>query len=111
METLTGRAGGAAALALLLASGAAASDKEAVLMDKLRARIEAVDRGLDGVLGVAVKDLTTGATVAVREHEVFPQASSIKLALLYELYRQAEEGRLELGETTRPALPRVTGSG
>ncbi|HVR72581.1 MAG TPA: serine hydrolase, partial [Vicinamibacteria bacterium] len=70
-----------------------------------------VDRGLDGVLGVAVKDLTTGATVAVREHEVFPQASSIKLAVLYELYRQAEEGRLELGETTRPALPRVTGGG
>ena len=32
-------------------------------MDKLRARIDAVDRGLDGVLGVAVKDLKSGATV------------------------------------------------
>jgi beta-lactamase class A len=111
METLI-RLAGAAALAVLLAPRATtAGDKDAVLLDKLRARIEAVDRDLDGVLGVAVKDLKTGATLAVRPDEVFPQASSIKLAILYELYRQAEEGRLDLAETTRPALPRVGGGG
>jgi len=63
------------------------------------------------VLGVAVKDLKSGATIAVRADEVFPQASSIKLAVLYELFRQAEEGRLDLAETTRPGLPRVGGGG
>lgn len=112
METLT-RVVPAVVLALLCASApaTAAEDKAAVLMDKLRARIEAVDRGLDGVLGVAVKDLTTGATITVRPDVVFPQASSIKLAVLYELYRQAEEGRLDLQETTRPPLPRVAGGG
>lgn len=91
--------------------GAGPAGKEAVLWEKLRARIEAIDKGLDGILGLAVKDLKTGATLEVRPHEVFPQASSIKLAVLYELYRQAEEGRIDLGEVTRPALPRVGGGG
>ena len=31
--------------------------------------------------------------------------------MLYELYRQAEEGRIDLAETTRPSLPRVGGGG
>jgi beta-lactamase class A len=111
MEALARRALGATFVLLAFSSGAAAGDKESVLMDKLRARIDAVDRGLDGVLGVAVKDLKSGATLAVRADEVFPQASSIKLAVLYELFRQAEEGRLDLAETTRPGLPRVGGGG
>jgi beta-lactamase class A len=112
METLT-----RAALPLLLAAlvpgraAAAGGDKPSVLMDKLRARIEAADHGLDGVLGVAVKDLTSGATIAWRADEVFPQASSIKLAVLYELFRQAEEGRVDVQETTRPPLPRTAGGG
>lgn len=111
MEALARRALGAAFVLLALSSVAAAADKESALMDKLRARIDAVDRGLDGVLGVAVKDLKSGATVAMRADEVFPQASSIKLAVLYELFRQAEEGRLDLAETMRPGLPRVGGGG
>jgi beta-lactamase class A len=85
--------------------------KEAVLWAKLRSRIDAVDRSLDGVLGVAVKDLKTGATIVIRADETFPTASSIKLAILYELFRQAEEGRVDTGEITRPPLPRVGGGG
>jgi len=109
METLTRRAPAAFLALLLLSPAAMAAEKEAVLLDKLRARIDAVEHGLDGVLGVAVKDLTTGASLAIRPDEVFPQASSIKLAILYEAYRLAEEGRLDLAETTRPGLPRVAG--
>lgn len=100
-----------AVLLAVCAPAAAADPKEAALLDKLRARIAAVDRDLDGVLGVSVKDLKSGATITVRPDEVFPQASSIKLAVLYELFRQAEEGRIDLAETTRPALPRVGGGG
>ena len=88
-----------------------ASEKQAVLWSKLRARIEAVDQALDGVMGVAVKDLTTGATIELRPDELFPQASSIKLAVLYELFRQAEEGRIDLAQVTRPGVPRVAGGG
>jgi beta-lactamase class A len=100
-----------ALLAVSLAAPATPAEKQAALWDKLRARIEAVDRGLDGVLGISVKDLKGGMTFELRPQEPFPQASSIKLAVLYELYRQAEEGRVDLGEITRPPMPRVAGGG
>lgn len=65
-----------ASMALVaLTSGAAVADptpREAALFDKLRLRIEAVDRGLDGLLGVSVKDLKTGALIELRPAEVFP---------------------------------------
>ncbi len=102
---------------LLLAAFAAAptppskQEKEAVLWSRLEERIRSIERGLDGVLGVWVKDLKTGRTLELRANEVFPTASSIKLAVLYELYRQAEEARLDLNEVTRPPLPRVGGGG
>jgi len=103
-----------AAASLLLAvsaSGEALPPKQAELVAKLRARVEAVDARLDGVLGVCVRDLTTGDTIELHPDEVFPTASSIKLAVLYELYRQAEEGRIDLAEVTRPPIPRVGGGG
>lgn len=85
--------------------------KPADLLAKLSARVHAVDARLDGVLGVYVRDLATGATVELRPDDVFPTASSIKLAVLYELYRQAEEGKIDLAEVTRPPVPRVQGGG
>jgi beta-lactamase class A len=87
------------------------TSKEKALFEKLRARIEAVDRSLDGVLGVAIRDHKTGATIEIRADEVFPTASTIKLAILYELFRQAEERRVDLAEVTRPPVPRVLGGG
>jgi beta-lactamase class A len=87
------------------------SGKHELLWARLKARVESVERGLDGVLGVAVKDLTTGATLQVNADEVFPAASTLKMAILYEGYRQAEEGRLRLDEVTCPSLPRVGGGG
>jgi beta-lactamase class A len=84
---------------------------EAILLEKLRHRVEAADGRLDGLLGVSVVDLATGATVELRADTAFPTASSIKLAILYEAYRQAHEGRLSLREITRPPVPRVGGGG
>jgi beta-lactamase class A len=86
--------------------------KAAALLQRLRAQVAAADARLDGVLGVYVEDLASGARVVeLRADEAFPTASSIKPAVLYELYRQAAEGRIELDETTRPPLPRVGGGG
>ena len=93
------------------ASGEGLPPNETDLHAKLRARVQAVDARLDGVLGVYVRNLATGTTIELRPDEVFPTASSIKLAVLYELYRQAEEGRIDVGELTRPPLPRVRGGG
>jgi beta-lactamase class A len=107
----------AATLALLLGVLAApglASErppKEAALLARLESRLRAVDARLDGVLGVFVRDVATGAAIELRPDETFPTASSIKLAVLYELYRQAGEGRLDLAGETRPPAPRVRGGG
>ena len=65
--------------------------KQQVLWEHLHAAIAEEERQLDGVLGVAVLDLKSGQSLLIRPDEVFPQASSIKIAVLAELYHQAEE--------------------
>src|ERR1700735_4459188 len=67
------------------------SAKQQVLWDQLRTTIDEVERRLDGVLGGAILDLTSGQELLVRPDEAFPQASSIKITVLAELYRQAEQ--------------------
>lgn len=62
------------------------------LWKKLEHRIEEIDRGLDAVLGVAIVDLTSGESLYRNADLVYPTASSIKLAVLAELYRQSERG-------------------
>lgn len=85
--------------------------KAAALFDRLRSEVQATATRLDGVLGVYVEDVGGGAVVELRADETFPTASSIKPAVLYELFRQADEGRLDPNEITRPPLPRVAGGG
>jgi beta-lactamase class A len=70
--------------------------KQQVLWQKLETSIHDVDRNLDGVMGVAIEDLSNGQTFFLQPDEVFPQASSIKIAVLAELYRQAQQGKLKL---------------
>jgi beta-lactamase class A len=60
------------------------------LWTKLEFTINDIDRNLDGVLGVAIEDLTTGQRFLLHGDSVFPQASSIKIAVLAELYHQAQ---------------------
>jgi beta-lactamase class A len=85
--------------------------QERLLWERLAARVGALCAGLDGVAGVSVKDLRSGATLEHNAMGVFPTASVIKLAVLYELLRQADAGRIALDEVTRPPLPRVGGGG
>lgn len=73
-----------------------AAEKQKALWQKLEATIHSIDQNLDGVMGVAIEDLTTGDHIFLRENEVFAQASSIKIAVLAELYRQAQQGKLKL---------------
>ena len=64
--------------------------KQQSLWTKLESTISDVDNHLDGVLGVAIEDLATGQKFLLRADSVFPQASSIKIAVLAELYHQAQ---------------------
>ncbi len=87
-----------AILGVVLSSSAWAIDKQQVLDERLAAGIRTIEADLDGVLGVAVKDLKTGETFLINGNEVFPTASSIKIAVLFEIFKQAEEGKLRLDE-------------
>ena len=111
MENRLIRALVGAAVLTALGAPAHAGPKEDALWARLRARLERLEQSVDGVVGLSVKDLKTGATIEVLPDEPFPQASVIKLAVLYELYRQADEGKVDLAEVTRPPASRVVGGG
>ena len=87
----------------LLASGAHAQQAppaslQAALHSELEGELDRVADRLDGVVGYAIKDLSTGEAFYRNADLVFPAASSIKLAVLLELMRQAQEGKLSLDE-------------
>ena len=87
-------------------------EKEQILWQKLEATINDVDRNLDGVLAVAILDLSTGQKYLFHADEVLPTASSIKIAILAELYRQAQQGKLKLTDLyTLDKTDLVGGSG
>ncbi|MCU1304396.1 MAG: serine hydrolase [Candidatus Sulfotelmatobacter sp.] len=79
-----------------LPQAAVSTEKQRALWQKLESSIHDVDQNLDGVMGVAIKDLETGDQFFLHENEVFAQASSIKVAVLANLYLQAEQGKLKL---------------
>ncbi|HZZ14752.1 MAG TPA: serine hydrolase [Candidatus Sulfotelmatobacter sp.] len=79
-----------------VAAAPRASEKQKVLWQKLEAAIHDIDQHLDGVMGVAIDDLSTGEQFFLHENEVFAQASSIKIAVLANLYLQAQQGKLRL---------------
>src|SRR5215472_2762012 len=70
--------------------------KREVLWQKLQDQIRAVNQQLDGVMGLAVKDLTSGEEFFINPDEIMPQASSIKIAVLANLYLQAQQSKLKL---------------
>jgi len=87
-------------------------EKEQVLWQKLATTISEEDRKLDGVLAVAILDLSTGQKYLLHADEVMPTASSIKIAILAELYRQAQQGKVKLSDSyTLQSSDIVGGSG
>lgn len=88
-------------LVLLAGAPAGAAAQEAhldQLAGKFQAELERIAAEAPGVLGVRVIDLATGREYGVNAELVFPQGSAIKVPILLELHRQAEEGRLRLDE-------------
>lgn len=85
----------------------------AILWEKLSESIEwAAEEEFDGVMGVSIKDLTTGDALSVNGDEQFLAASSIKIPILIELYKKARAGTLDLGkEVTVHDNVKVGGTG
>jgi beta-lactamase class A len=84
---------------LCLLATSATAQPVAELREKFAARVAAIAAGVDGVVGYEIVDLTSNDRVGHLEHESFPTASAIKLAIVYELYKQVAEGRIKLDET------------
>jgi len=74
----------------------AQDESRAVLRRKLAAEIEKIANPHDGVMGVAIKDLTTGEEILINDQLIFPTGSSIKIPILIELHKQAAEGKYKL---------------
>lgn len=83
-----------------------------LLKNKFAAKLQSIADRSDAVVGFAVKDLRTGEQFLTNEKEIFPTASSIKIFILTEVYRQASEGKFKLTDV-KPlsSSARVSGSG
>ena len=62
-----------------------------LLWKKLDTHVRDIADKFEGVMGVAILDLTDGRILLHNGDRVFPTASSIKIAILVELYRQDQE--------------------
>jgi beta-lactamase class A len=107
-------AGCAAAVTVSLLAGSQGADgaKRGELRAATQKALETIASSLDGVMGYVIVDIASGERFERLARETFPLASTIKLAILYELFKQSEEGRLTL-DTVRPLDKRhvVGGSG
>ncbi|HWB09692.1 MAG TPA: serine hydrolase [Pirellulales bacterium] len=78
----------------------------------LAQRLQPLIEAHHGRVAVAVEHLETGERFVHHEDEVLPTASLIKFPVLIELYRQADEGRVDLDmRLTLRAEDKVPGSG
>jgi serine-type D-Ala-D-Ala carboxypeptidase (penicillin-binding protein 5/6) len=93
-------------LVLLLAAPALAQPTS--LEDRVQRRVD----DHQGTVAVAIRHLGDGQSVLVNADEPMPTASLIKVAVMIEAYRQAEAGKLDLGEIlTLQEEDKVQGSG
>ncbi|HJV22773.1 MAG TPA: serine hydrolase [Holophagaceae bacterium] len=101
------RLGFALALPAALTAGAPEGRPADQLWRKLEAAVAREAAQLDGVLGVAILDLTDGRELLVNADTTFPTASTIKVAVLAELYRQSQAAgaALPVGAGTEPQGP------
>ena len=103
------------AFSLLLASAASASGQAPPATElgaKFEKRVHDIAARVDGVVGYSIVDLTSGERLGHLEGTTFPTASAIKLAIVYELFKQAAESKLRLDErVTLDRRQAVGGSG
>ncbi len=88
----------AVVLSLFAAALASAQTPVAEMKEKFDRRLREIAARLDGVAGYEVLDLTSGDRFTHLQNESFPTASTIKLAIVYELFKQVDERRIHLDE-------------
>src|SRR5713226_2111325 len=93
----------------LLLSLICAADPSAA---SLESRLAPLAKAHKGKVAIALKHLTTGESYTLNADEVMPTASLIKLAVMAEVYQQADDGTIKLSDTlTLHKEDKVQGSG
>ncbi len=105
----------ALALALALApapAGAAANAYVPLPIERLQQALHRASARAPGRVAMEIKDLTTGYTTAINANAAMPAASTIKIPVMVEVFRQLELGRFDLNtRVTLLARDRDWGSG
>lgn len=84
---------------ILMAGCAPAAENSSTLMTNIETAIDAVlDAHPEAVVAIALDDKSTGTTYLRNEHRSFHAASTMKIPVMIEVYRQAEAGRFSLDD-------------
>ncbi len=83
-----------------------------ILKQKTEKDLQAIIASSPSLTGLMAVDLSSGESISINENVVFTQASAIKIPILMEVYKQANEKKFALSDI-RPLLPSntVAGSG
>jgi beta-lactamase class A len=108
---------GVLAVAMAATAGSISGQEEhlEILRGKLQSDLEEIVAVYEGVAGLHVIDLTSHHRFAVNDDLIFPQASSIKVLILLELFRRAESDpeilrkRVVMGDDVRTGGSGVLG--
>lgn len=93
-----------AIVAAPLVAGATSLDTSAGPLADLQTQLAHVAGHAPGRVGIAVEDLATGMTSGINASESLPAASTIKIPVMIEVFKQMEAGALDLN--TRVHLER-----
>ena len=80
-----------AALALISTNVYAQTDMRVELRKKFEAELQKLNDSFDGAFGAQFVDLTDGQKISINAENIFPTASTIKVPILIELFRQADQ--------------------
>jgi beta-lactamase class A len=87
-----------AILAFISLTAASQDDNRSLLKEKMLSQLTGICTDLNGIMGIAAKDLISGEEILINQDLIFPQASAIKIPILIELYKQAEQGKIDLNK-------------
>jgi len=87
----------ALAAAFVFEGRPARADVSAPTLATLQGQLASLSEHAPGRVGIAVEDLATGLTSGVNESASLPAASTIKIPVMVEVFKQMERGTLDLG--------------
>src|SRR5271155_4607015 len=86
-------------LLLLTLSGVSRAQSAATSTPSaLQERLNELAATFPGKVGLYVRNVETGATVAINADETYPMASTYKVAIMVQVFRQVEAGKMSLDE-------------